>query len=794
MVAPTLALWRDTALAVVPLRRASTVVQMSGQRRAVGGAVQIEIGDDEPPPISQSTDADGNVVISIGGEGKPAGAARQGSKFDDNLADGMDNNALNALCSHLLDGIDADLQSRKEWLDTANQAAAYLGVKLQDPTTTVSADGTVCKAVATVMLEAAARLWGVARAELLPVSGPVKVRRDDVPEPKMPQPGMGHNGGPSMGAGISDPTATDMDDLADALEKDMNWYLTQGDREYYPDFSKMIFHRNLIGNAFRKVYRCPLRRKPVSSWVKAQDLIVSNDCSHLSSAGRITEQIRYRQSTMRRLQVMGHYLDVPLQSPTGQVTDTEIAVSDAEGIAPSPQLPEDFEHLVYECYCEVGSGTTSSLIGDLGSLDNDETGKRVGYPLPYRVSMDLDSRTILEIRRNWEEGDDDHKARTRYIKYGFLPGFGFYDLGLIHIVGNPTQVATMIQRSCVDSALLANFPAFIEGKGVGSRQENTVLRPGPGEVVRRDMGGAQRIQDVLMPMPYKPPSAEAMQLGVKVEEDAKRLAGVLDIPVGEGRIGNTPVGTIMSYIEAVSQVPGAVHKDDHISQQDEFDLLRKLIAEEPEVLIRGNKSPSRKWQIAEEITEPDLVPAADPNTPSQIHRLMKVQGLIMVGGLPQFQGIADNRAIYRHAVRVLAGQNSDEFEMPQPPAQPPPPDPKIVAAQIKAQADTTKAQGQQQTEILKHQERTQEIAQEGQERQADRESAETRAAMSLEGAKIKAAHDTANASADRLHSTANAAADRMQEHAHHGDAQAQAGAQMANDQAAQVAKPDGGAE
>ena len=270
----------------------------------------------------------------------------------------------------------------------------------------------------------------------------------------------------------------------------MNWYLTKGDREYYPDFSKMLFHRALIGNAFRKVYRDPIRRKPVSVWVKAQDLIVSNDCNHLSGAGRVTERIRMRQATMKRMQSVGQYLDIALSMPTGTATDTELAVAEIEGIAATPQLPGDFEHTVYECYCEVGSGTASSLMGDLTRLEMDESGDEPGYPLPYRVSIDLDSRTILEIRRNWKQGDEDHQARRRYVKYGFIPGFGFYDFGLIHLVGNPTQVATMIQRSCVDSALLNNFPAFLALKGPGSRQTNTVLRPGPGSVEVWDAAGS----------------------------------------------------------------------------------------------------------------------------------------------------------------------------------------------------------------------------------------------------------------------------------------------------------------
>jgi hypothetical protein len=221
-----------------------------------------------------------------------------------------------------------------------------------------------------------------------------------------------------------------------------------------------------------------------------------------------------------------------------------------------------------------------------------------------------------------------------------------------------------------------------------------------------------------------------------------------------------PVGTIMSYIESIAQVPGAVHKDDHIAQQDEFEMLRDLFAEEPEILWRGNRSPARKWQVAQEILDPDLVPAADPNTPSQIHRIAKAQAGVAIGGMPQFQGIANNRAIYRRVMSILFGGDAGEMEMPPQAAPPPPPDPRIVAAGINAQAAVQKTQAQQQTEAMKHDERMNEIAQEGIQREADRESDETRAAMTLEGERVKATHGTVNAGLDRAQADAHHAADQ----------------------------------
>jgi hypothetical protein len=735
-------------LSLATPNRSASIIDI-GQARTKQTGVEVV----EQPDVTITVEDNGSITVDVPGNADQIEEVGPDDNFDRNLAEGMDQGALDAIAMWLLDGIEADRESRRDWEDTANVAAKYLGVKLEDPTTSVSADGTVCKAIATCMLETAMKLWSTGRAELLPVGGPVKVRNDqpaiDQHDPsgiaaKPPAPAQ-----QGVAAAPPTPPQPTIDELGESLESDMNHYLTVRDKEYYPDFSKMLMNRALVGMAFRKVYRCPLKRRPVSVWVRAQDLIVSNDCSHLQGAGRITEVIRVRRSTMRRLQVAGAYLDIPLVQPTGEVTPTELAIADQEGIAPVPQLPADYEHLVYECRSEIGSDMFPHVESDLVRLDRDETGKRPGYPLPYRVTMDKDSRMVLEIRRNWKKGDPDHNPKRSYVKYGLIPGLGFYDWGLIHIVGNPTQAATMIQRAAVDSTLFANFPGGIFMKGPASRQSNTVVRPNPGEFVGVDGAGAGSIKDVFMPMPYKDVSGTALQLEQKLEGDVRRLGGIIEIPVGEGRIGNTPVGTIMSYIEAVSQVPGAVHKDDHIAQQEEYEMLRELFAEEPDTLISGNRSPARQQWTAEELLQPDLVPAADPNTPSQVHRLMKGQGMIALGGMPQFQGIANNRAIFQFVMRLLAGGDAEEFTLPEQAPQPAPPPPQVIAAQIRSQAQETSDQAKVQVATTAAQAKEVQAQSEAEQRDLDRQSEETRAAMSLKGKQLDTLHDSANQALDR---------------------------------------------
>lgn len=710
--------------------------------------------DDPAKNIKITVDDDGTTELTIGATALSRRTSPRSKKstFDRNLAEDLDEISLQTLASYLLESIDADDQERSEWEETVNRAADYLGVKLKDPQTEVAGDGSVSQAVATCLMEAAVKLWGTAYAEQLPVSGPVKVERVEVPmadAAALSEPAMGGLGGAAgMAGGLpsSQPTPGQSqaeDDIAQALEADMNWYLTVGDRGYYPDHSKMLMNRNLIGIAFKEGFTCPIERKPLLRWVMAQDCIIAGSPTHLEAARRYTIRKRVSRSTMRRMQARGIYLDVQLVQPTGQSNRTEIVISETEGISATATLPRDYEHVIYQCHCELGSVMTEDMVGDLSSLDLDENGKDPGYPLPYKVVIDVDSRQILAIHRDWKKGDEDHKRRKRMVKYGFLPAFGsgFYDWGLLQIAGNPTQAATMLQRAGVDASLFANFPAFAMKQSPSSKLETTVFRPSVGEVVKIPTAGNDKITDALMQWPYRDPSPQSLQLQQQLAGEVKALAGVVEIPVGEGRVGNTPVGTIMSYIESVSMVPGAVHKQDHISQAEEFELLRDLIAEEPSVLTRGNKTPQRKWQIAEELTSRDISPRSDPNTPSHVHRLMKVQGDIVLSGLPQFQGIANNRKIFREAVRVLHGEDAAEYELPpQQPAQAGP-DPKIAVAQIKAETEREKAQAKQQEAQLEHAGRMQELAVESADKAADRQAANQRERMKADAQHTKTGAD-----------------------------------------------------
>lgn len=752
-------------------------------------AVDGEIG---PNDTNVHIDAKTGHVITENPDGsasvqpiRPPRKMRETNSFDDNLAEDMDESDLATITQRLLEGIEADITSRRAWEETGQKGADLIGTTLDEASAAIGSDGMIAKVKHTGLLGAVITSWANSRAELLPVGGPVKVRDDANTEDVLTDPMMGHNGGPPMtppapvvpppaaapGQGIAAPPgapppppplpqagpAEKRNALADAMEKDFNHYLTVIDKDYYPDFSRMLISRALLGFQARKVYRDPILRRPVSRWVRGTDLIVSNEATSLASAARVTERIPMRQGMVKRLQKIKHWREVSLVIPNGQVDPMRRKIGEIEGVQTTQQLPADYLHTIYECYCDL----------DEGDLANDENGKDVGFPLPYRVTIDKDSRAILEIRRNWKKGDELYQKRRRYVKYGHVPGLGFYDWGYVHLIGNPQRAATMIERSLIDTGMLNSFPGGIMAKSPGTRQRTTEVRPGLGEFIVMDTGGLP-IQDFVMPWPYKEPSAVLQAVGADVVAQMKQISGMVEMPVGEG-MSNIPVGTIMAYVDAVTKVPSAVHKDDHIAQQEEFELLKELFEEDPTALSRYAKKPARKWQIAQEIADQDLVPAADPNVPSQIHRLMQTQMLVQNAGLPQFAGIANQRSIWERSIRTIGASNTGEYTMPQAAAAPPPPDPKIVAAQIKAKSEQDAIAAKAHDTAAKTAADLEKAKITSADKDADRVSEEKRAAMAEERSAIEAHADVAKHAITTAADGSQHAASLAHDHAHHTD-------------------------
>ena len=607
--------------------------------------------------------ADGSITVRIDGQPLESAASRKPTGWFDNLVEQIDEMELGRISEDLLRGIRDDLTSRNDWIEDRATGLKLLGLKIEIPSMSGTADGAPVEGMSRVrhplLLEAVLRFQANARSELLPTDGPVKIRNDD-----------------------NDPSLEE-DRLADALERDLNHYLTSTATEYYPDTDRMLLMLGFGGTAFKKVYYCPLRNRPVSETVDADDLIVNNGATDLKNAKRVTHRTYLKPSTVKRLQILGVYRDTDLSTPNEINYDSLQREEKAnEGVTVGISNPDDRDREIYECYCEL----------NVKGFEHQWKGKDTGLEIPYRVTIDLSSRKILSIVRNYDEDTSElPEARSNFVKYTFMPGFGFYDIGLLHILGNTTNAVTAAWRELLDAGMYANFPGFLFADA-GARQNTNIFRvpPGGGALVKTN---GMPIQQAIMPLPYKEPSGALMQLVQNIAETGMRIGGVSEMQVGEGR-ADAPVGTTLAMIEQAQKILNSVHKRMHSAQAQEFQLLAECFRENPGSFWQRNKKPALPWdeqRFLQALDNCELVPQADPNTASHTQRLMKVMALKQ---LQQAQpGLYDPIAIDTAALQAMGWNNPDQFFAP-PDAQGKPP-PELMKAQaelqIKKQDADTKA-------------------------------------------------------------------------------------------------------
>jgi hypothetical protein len=654
---------------------------------------------------------DGSVKINLGSLQQDDD---RDSKFDDNLAEKLSDMELAALVDPLITGYEADYESSSDWRADRATAIEMLGFKLEKPGTgTTGEPAGISKVRHPIIAEAVIRGSATARSELLPTDGPVKVRNDD-------------------------PNATLQSDVrATALEKDMNHYLTTTAVEYYPDTDQMLFSVYLGGCAFKKVYIDPIRNRPVSESVDAENIIVSNAATDIKSALRVTHRSTMRPSMLKRMQILGAYRDCDLQEPVIPVTDTiEQAKEGISGLrknASSEATDRDYE--ILEIYCEL----------DIPGFEHKgKNNKPDGLPVPYRVTIEKNSREILEIRRNYDEDDPLCMPKVCIVKFGFLPSFGFYDVGLGQILGNLAMALTAGLREGLDAGMFANFPAGLIAKQ-GTRQNTMDIRVGPGQFYPIETSGG-KIQDSAMALPFKEMGPGMMQLITYMAETAMRLGGAASIQVGEGR-SDAPVGTTIALIEQATKPMDAVHKRLVQAQGQEIKLLVDLFRQMPDAIYLDKKLPSRflevqaaaglptsedqavakqkfKWdrdQFIQALADYDLVPAADPNTSSSVQRAAKAQVI--------YQMAKDNPAgfdtaeVYKTVFSMLGLSGAEGLLKKQDAPAPPPL--KEQAALISAQANMKNAE----TKSEQVQSDIADTHMDDQNRDLDRQSEEKKAAL-----------------------------------------------------------------
>ena len=639
--------------------------------------VTVEHDDAEPediPEVSQDgailkiEHGDGSITLSLDGKPlkDPDNEKTPPEGWFDNLVSEIDDTELQNIADDLIRGVEDDLESRTEWIEDRAQGIKLLGLKIEIPGLNGAADGAPIEGMSKVrhplLQEAVLRFQANARSELLPTDGPVKIRDD------------------ANGSTIQ------RDEIANALEKDMNHYLTSTAREYYPDTDRMLLMLGFGGTSFKKVYFCPLRNRPVSESVDADNLIVNSAATDLSNAKRVTHRVFMRPSTVKRLQIIGVYADVDLSTPNEVTPDAaQDAKSAQQGITATSSNPEDRDREIYEVYCEL----------DISGYEHKYKGKETGLEIPYRVTIDVSSRKILSITRNFDQDTADlPEARVNFVKYTFVPGLGFYDIGLLHILGNTTNAITAAWRELLDAGMYANFPGFLVSD-TGSRQNTNIFRIPPGGSAQVKTGG-QPINQAVMPLPYKEPSQALMALVENMSQTGMRVGGTSEAQVGEGR-ADAPVGTTLAMIEQATKIQNAVHKRMHSAQAEEFSLLLKCFREHPESFWQRNRKPTVQWNeelFVQALNDVELVPQADPNTSSHAQRVMKIMALKQLQAAnPQMY---DEEAIDKAALRAIGWSNPEQFLKPAQAKQPPPEFLKgveeIKIAHQKADADTMRAQ------------------------------------------------------------------------------------------------------
>jgi len=633
------------------------------------GDVNVDAGNDNE---GKTFDDKGNVMtiefddgsISLTLDGSPLQNAEKTNRKNwfDNLVDDIDDLELGRIADDLMKGIHDDLESRKEWIDDRALGIKLLGLKIEIPGLGSVADGAPVEGMSKVrhplLLEAVLRFQANARSEMLPTDGPVKIREDN------------------------NNATLDSDQLANDLENDLNHYLTSTAKEYYPDTDRMLFMLGFGGTSFKKIYFCPLRNRPVSESVDADDLIVNNSATDLSNAKRVTHRLYMKSSTVKRMQILGVYKDAELSTP--KMIDFDAAQREKasqQGIILNVMNPDDRDREIYECYCEI----------DIRGFEHRRKGSETGLEIPYRVTIDASTRQILSIVRNYDEDTKELPvARPNFVKYTFVPGMGFYDIGLLHILGNTTNAITAAWREMLDSGMYANFPGFLYSD-IGARQNTNIFRvpPGGGALIKT---GGLPIQQAIMPLPYKDVGPGLMQLVENMAQTGMRIGGVSEAAVGEGK-QDAPVGTTLAMIDQATKVLNSVHKRMHSAQAEEFELLVRCFKENPESFWQQNRRPARKWDqetFTRALGQVDLVPQADPNTASQTQRIMKIIALKQIQA--QNPSLYDPIAIDTASLKAIGWSNPEQFMIPPSAQGAPPPElqKQMAEMQIKKQDSDTK--------------------------------------------------------------------------------------------------------
>ena len=525
--------------------------------------------------------------------------------FDANLAEFMDEQELSLLASELIGDIEDDLSSRKDWVQTYVDGLDLLGMKLEERTEPWAG---ACGVVHPLMSEALVKFQSETIMETFPASGPVKTKiiGKETPEKK---------------------------DASERVQADMNYRLTEQMPEYRPEHERMLWGLGLAGNAFKKVYYDPALGRQVSIFVPAEDLIVPYGASSLRTAERVTHVMRKTENELRKLQVDGFYRDIPLGDPENTLDDVEKKIAEKLGF----RATVDSRYKLYEIQVDL----------DLPGYEDEN-----GIALPYIVTVEKTSQKVLAIRRNWRPEDKLQNKRSHFVHYGYVPGFGFYCFGLIHLIGAFAKSGTSILRQLVDAGTLSNLPGGLKSRGLRVKGDDTPISPGEFRDVDVPSGS---IRDNILPLPYKEPSQVLAQLMNQIIEEGRRFASAADMKISD-MSGQSPVGTTLAILERTLKIMSAVQARIHYSMHEEFRLIKDI--------VRDYTSPDYDYEPVEgrpsakqsDYDMVDVIPVSDPNAATMSQKVVQYQAALQLAQTaPQ---LYDLPYLHRQMLDVLGIKNA----------------------------------------------------------------------------------------------------------------------------------------
>jgi hypothetical protein len=571
------------------------------EMEGMGPEAELEIEIIDPEAVILD---DGSMEITLIPDAKMSDMA----EFDANLAEFMDERDLRLLSDDLTGLIEADIQSRKEWVDAYVEGLDVLGFKYEERTQPWEG---ACGVYSTILAEAAIRFQAETMSETFPAAGPVKVK-------------------------VLGEETKEKIEAAERVKADMNYEITERMVEYRSEHERMLYSLGLAGSAFKKVYFDPNLGRQVSLYVPAEDVIVPYSASHIETAERVTHVMRKTKNEMRKLQAGGFYRDLDLGEPVPYHSDIEEKKAEDGGFS----LTDDNRYALYECHVEMC----------VPGVDDEDD-----LPKPYVVTIERGSGEVLAVRRNYNEDDPLALKNQFFVHYPYVPGFGFYGLGLIHIIGGYSRAGTSLIRQLVDAGTLSNLPGGLKTRGLRIKGDDSPIEPGEFKDVDVPSGS---IRDNIMPLPYKEPSQTLLQLLDRITQEGRRLGAISDLNISD-MSANAPVGTTLALLERTLKPMAAVQSRVHYAMKQEFKMLKAIIAEHaPEDYAyqpaRGEVSARRADYMLV-----DVIPVSDPNSSTMAQRVVQYQAVLQMS--QQAPQIYNLPVLHREMMEVLGIKNADKI-------------------------------------------------------------------------------------------------------------------------------------